>query len=235
MNKKRTKTILSWSGGKDSAMTLHRLQARPDIDLIGLLTTVTRDYDRISMHGVRRTLLERQAESIDLPLTEVVITKNATNAEYEREMGAALRRLTADGLEAVAFGDIFLEDLRVYRETKLKELGLAGVFPLWKEDTAELAERFIADGFRAVLACVDLKKLPIGFAGRLYDRSLLADLPSGADPCGERGEFHTFVYDGPVFRKEIQWAAGERVERETFGFQDLLPLPSRAQPAEIPL
>jgi len=217
------KLILSWSGGKDSALSLYTLRKAGEHEVVGLLTTVTRDYDRISMHGVRRTLLHRQAEAVRLPLYEVFISANASNAEYEQNMGAALAELQQQGVEGVAFGDIFLEDLRSYREKMLLPLGLAGVFPIWKRDTGELAREFLDLGFKGVVACVDTQVLDDSFAGRIMDAAFWRDLPPGIDPCGENGEFHSFVYDGPNFAHPIPVIIGEKVLREErFCFCDLV-------------
>jgi uncharacterized protein (TIGR00290 family) len=217
------KLILSWSGGKDSALSLHTLQQTDEHEVVGLLTTVTREYDRISMHGVRRTLLHQQAEALGLPLYEVFISANAANAEYEQNMGAVLGELQQQGIEGVAFGDIFLEDLRTYRERLLLPSRLASVFPIWKRDTAGLAREFLGLGFKGVVACVDTQVLDESFAGRLLDAAFWHDLPAGIDPCGENGEFHSFVYDGPNFAQPIPFTVGEKVLRdERFCFCDLI-------------
>ncbi len=190
-----------------------------------MLTTITADYDRISMHGVRRSLLEQQAASAGLALYEVSIPRNATNKVYELEMRTVLLKLKEDiGISAVGFGDLFLEDVRAYREKLLSEMGLNCLFPLWKMDTGDLAEYFIDAGFRAILCTVDPRKLDPSFCGREFDATFLSELPKGVDPCGENGEFHTFVYDGPIFKKPIKIKKGEVVEREGFYFADLLPL-----------
>jgi uncharacterized protein (TIGR00290 family) len=218
----RQKAIVSWSGGKDGMLALH--EARSDYDIVGLLTTVTEEYDRVSMHGVRTRLLEQQTEALGLPLEKVLIPPTCVNAEYEARMGAALARYRAAGVSAVLCGDLFLEDIRRYREEKLFAGGLTGVFPLWGRDTGELARRLLALGFRAVLCCVDTRALAAEFAGRLFDEALLADLPPGVDPCGENGEFHTFVFDGPGFRRPVPFMLGERTLRDQrFAFRDLLP------------
>lgn len=215
--------LFCWSGGKDSAMALHVLRAAGDRRIIALLTTITEEYDRISMHGVRRALLERQAESLGLPLHAVLIPPQCVNATYEERMKAALGEHFARGVRRVAFGDIFLEDLRVYREKNLALVGMQGLFPIWKRDTRELAREFVRLGFRAVTVCVDPRVLDASFAGRELDASFFADLPLGVDPCGENGEFHTFVFDGPVFKKPIAFRIGEKVLRGGFFFCDLLP------------
>jgi uncharacterized protein (TIGR00290 family) len=216
--------LLCWSGGKDSAMALHALLQRNDIRVTGLLTTVTEGYDRVSMHGVRRELLQRQAESIGLPLHEVLIPPQCINPVYEARMGAALRVHYDQGVRTVAFGDIFLEDLRVYRERNLAKVGMTALFPLWKRDTRELIRAFRAVNFHAIVVCIDGKVLGRRFAGRELDEAFFQDLPAGADPCGENGEFHTFVFNGPIFRAPIPVRTGEIVERDSFLFCDLLPL-----------
>ena len=208
------KVILSWSGGKDSSLALHELRASDAYQVAALLTTVTEDYDRISMHGVRRTLLDQQAESLGLPLIEVLISKTATNDEYGDKMREVLTKCVGDGIYQVAFGDIFLDDLKKYREENLSLVGMKGIFPVWKRDTTELARTFIALGFKAVVTCVDTEALDKSFAGRLYDESFLSDLPAGIDPCGENGEFHSFAYDGPIFKSAIPHTLGEIVLRE---------------------
>jgi uncharacterized protein (TIGR00290 family) len=218
----RPKAVVSWSGGKDSALALAEM--RPAYEIVALLTTVTADYGRVSMHGVRTALLEEQAAALGLPLEQVVIPPTCSNAGYEAAMRAALERHRDAGVGAVICGDIFLEDVRRYREERLFPDGLRGVFPLWQRDTAALARRFLELGFRAVLCCIDTQALPEGFAGRPYDARLLAELPPGVDPCGENGEFHTFVYDGPGFTRPVAFVPGECVRRDNrFGFRDLRP------------
>ncbi|MGB2645458.1 MAG: diphthine--ammonia ligase [Candidatus Acidiferrum sp.] len=215
--------LFCWSGGKDSAMALHALLQQKDVRVVALLTTVTEGYERISMHGVRRELLERQAQSIGLPLHEVRIPPQCVNPIYEARMEEALRAHFEQGVRKVAFGDIFLEDLRAYREKNLARIGMTALFPIWKRDTRELARFFVANRFRAVAVCVDPKILPASFAGRDLDESFFRDLPSHADPCGENGEFHTFVFDGPIFQSPIPVRTGEVVHRDGFVFCDLLP------------
>lgn len=230
-----TKLVMSWSGGKDSACALLRLQQDPRYDVCGLLTTVTEDYERISMHGVRAVLLRAQAAELGLPLHEVRIPPGCSNADYEARMGEAVRRLMAEGVEAAGFGDLFLEDIRAYRERQFAALGLEPVFPIWGEETRALARTVIAQGFRATLCCVDPRQVAGALAGRAYDEALLADLPDSADPCGENGEFHTFVHDAPNMRGAIPIVVGERVEREGFVFADLRPAAEAleaASPAE---
>ena len=213
---------LCFSGGKDSALALHEIRRAGKYIVGELLTTVTVPYDRVTMHGVRRTLARRQADAIGIPLVEVAIPPSASNDVYEREMGRAFARLQAEGVRRVAFGDIFLEDLRVYREAQLAAQGLECLFPIWRRDTAALARRFVSDGFRAVVVCVNPAVLDASFAGRPFDEAFLADLPPEVDPCGEHGEFHTFVFDGPVFRHPVPVSTGDIVERDRFVFCDLV-------------
>ncbi len=215
--------LLSWSGGKDSCMTLYELKKTDRHRVVSLLTTITEGYDRISMHGVRRTLLERQAESLGLPLHKICISKTCVNQEYESKMGEALATHQKNGVECVAFGDIFLEDLRKYREQNLAKQGMKGLFPIWRRDTRELLRTFIQLGFQAIVVCVDSKVLGPSFAGKLIDHDFLNQLPDSIDPCGENGEFHSFVFDGPIFSKEIRFSVGEVVLRDSFYFCDLLP------------
>lgn len=218
----REPVLFCWSGGKDSAMALHVLLQNPLIRIVALLTTVTEGYDRISMHGVRRELLQQQAQSIGLPLHEVFIPQQCANSIYEARMEAALRVHLENGVRKVAFGDIFLEDLRVYREKNLARIGMTALFPLWKRDTRELIESFHADGFRSMAVCVDSKALDPNFAGRELNRAFFEDLPRHVDWCGEQGEFHTFAFDGPIFREPVRFQIGERVQRDEFVFCDLL-------------
>jgi uncharacterized protein (TIGR00290 family) len=215
--------FLSWSGGKDSARALYEIQKANSYSVAALLSTITEDYDRISMHGVRRVLLEQQAEALGLPLKKVLIPKEATNDIYESRMRALLEEGLREGIDTVAFGDIFLEDLKLYRENNLAQLGMKGLFPIWKRDSAELAQSFINLGFKAVLACIDTKFLDPSFAGRPYDQDLLRDLPPNVDPCGENGEFHSFAFDGPIFKHRINHTVGEVVRRDRYCFCDLIP------------
>ncbi len=217
------KVVLSWSGGKDSALALWTLRREQRVEPIALLTTVTEDYARISMHGVRRELLQAQAEAAGVALVEVMIPPACPNDVYEQRMAQTLASSELAPAEAVAFGDLFLEDVRAYREERLESAGKRGVFPLWGRDTAELARTFIEAGFEAVLVCVDPRQLDASFAGRAYDDLLLADLPPGVDPCGENGEFHTFVHTGPIFERPIPCQVGEVTIREGFAFCDVRP------------
>jgi uncharacterized protein (TIGR00290 family) len=214
--------LFCWSGGKDSAMALHTLLQRSDVRIAALLTTVTEDYERISMHGVRRELLRRQAQSIGLPLHEVRIPPQCVNPIYEARMEEALRMHFDQGVRRVAFGDIFLQDLRAYREKNLARIGMTALFPIWKRDTRELIRSFHANRFRAITVCVDPKVLDPSFAGRELNDSFFCDLPPHADPCGENGEFHTFVFDGPIFHSPIHLRTGEIVNRDGFVFCDVL-------------
>ncbi len=216
--------LLSWSGGKDSAFMLHELRKSGEFEMAALVTTVTEGYDRISMHGVRRDLLEQQAEWIGVPLEIVWISQRSSNEEYESKMQALLEKHQRRGIQHVAFGDIFLEDLRLYRETNLAKIGMKGLFPVWKRDTGEMARSFIQQGFRAVICCVDTQALDGKFVGREFDARFLADLPASVDPCGENGEFHSFVFDGPIFRRPIPVKTGEiTLRNERFNYCDLIP------------
>jgi len=212
-----------WSGGKDSALALFELQQSADYEVVALLTTLTRDFNRISMHGVRRELLHRQAQAIGLPLDEVWIPQGASNAEYEAQMGEQLAIYGSAGINHVAFGDIFLEDLRLYREQNLAPLGLTALFPIWKRDTGELIDSFLMRGFRSITCCIDTRKLDDSFVGREIDRRFLSELPAGVDPCGENGEFHSYTCAGPLFDRDISVRTGETLRRDSFLFCDLLP------------
>lgn len=203
-------------------MALHLLLQQNDVRVVGLLTTVTEGFERVSMHGVRRELLQRQVESIGQPLQEVRIPPQCVNPIYEERMEVAMRSVFAEGIRRVAFGDIFLEDLRAYREKNLAKIGMEAIFPIWKRDTRELAQTFLDLGFRARTVCVDPRILDRSFAGRDLDRRFFRDLPANADPCGENGEFHSFVYDGPIFRRQVRHKTGEVVERDSLVFCDLL-------------
>jgi uncharacterized protein (TIGR00290 family) len=219
----KTPVLLSWSGGKDSSLALESLRRSTEWEPVGLLTTVTEGYERISMHGVRRALLELQAKAAGLPLTIVMIPQASSNESYAGRMGATLAGVRERGVFTVAFGDIFLADVRSYRESMLATAGMKAIFPLWQWPTAQLARDFIARGFRAVLTCVDTDQIPGGLAGREFDSDLLDDLPESADPCGENGEFHTFVYDGPIFSSPVPVTSGELVLRDSrFMYCDLV-------------
>ncbi|MEX0879279.1 MAG: diphthine--ammonia ligase [Thermoanaerobaculia bacterium] len=235
------KSLVCWSGGKDSALALHETRRRGGVDVVGLLTTLSAEFDRISMHGVRRELLEAQAAALGLPVEKVLLptpppdapcpvsiprpthgfTVFATNDSYEEKMLEALTKARDQGIEGIVFGDIFLEDLRRYRERLLAQVGLKGVFPLWGRETKELLNEALDLGFQAIIVCVDSKKLGESWVGRLLDERFLRDLPEGVDPCGERGEFHTFVFNGPGFRHPVPVVKGESVFRDPFWFCDL--------------
>jgi uncharacterized protein (TIGR00290 family) len=218
-----TPVLMSWSGGKDSCIALYEIQRARVYRVVALLTTLTRDYDRISMHGVRRVLLERQANSLGVPLHQVLISKDATNEEYEMKMCEAFLVYRERGTESIVFGDLFLEDIRAYREQFLARHNMRGLFPVWKRNTSSFIKRFIELGFRAVVTCVDSKMLDQSFAGRTIDEAFISSLPSHVDPCGENGEFHSFVFDGPNFSQAVKFSIGETVSRESFWFCDLLP------------
>ncbi|MFH1771458.1 MAG: diphthine--ammonia ligase [Candidatus Omnitrophota bacterium] len=221
----REKVLISWSGGKDSAFALYEIIKTKQYEVAALLTTVTRDYDRISMHGVRTSLLEQQALSLGICLEKVFITKDAANGDYEAQMKNTLLNYKKNGVESVVVGDIFLEDLRRYREDKLSEAGLKAIFPLWGKDTKKLADSFINYGFKAALSCVDTKRLDKKFTGRLFSKGLVSELPEGVDHCGENGEFHSFVFDGPIFKEPVAFVKGEIVLRDDrFCYCDFLPL-----------
>jgi uncharacterized protein (TIGR00290 family) len=216
------KVLVSWSSGKDSAWMLHRLKQDPAVEVGALLTTMNEEFDRVAMHAVRRTLLEAQAAAAGVPLRTVPLPWPCSNAEYEARMRAAVAQAVGEGFTHVAFGDLFLEDVRRYREDRLAGTGLTPIFPLWGIPTPALAEEMIDGGLRAILTCVSPKHLDPSFAGRQFDRSLLRDLPPGVDPCGERGEFHSFAYDGPMYERPVAAAAGEIVDRDGFVFADVL-------------
>ncbi|TET35648.1 MAG: adenine nucleotide alpha hydrolase [Planctomycetota bacterium] len=215
------KVLIAWSSGKDSAWALHVTQQGGGYEIAGLLTTVTETYGRVSMHGVREELLEAQAEALDLPLYRVNIPASCTDEDYNNTMRKAMESAAADGITHVIFGDVFLEDIRSYREDRLAEIGMTGVFPLWKLDTGKLAREMIANGLRAYVTCLDPGKLPRDFAGREYNSEFLEDLPENTDPCGENGEFHTFVFNGPMFRHAIKAKVGKTVDRDGFVFTDI--------------
>lgn len=210
---KPAKTFFNWSTGKDSALALYHLQQDARYSVEALITSVNAEHERVSMHGVRRSLIESQAAALSLPLTTVEIGADSAMGEYESKMAATMKQFTETGFQASAFGDIFLEDLRRYREEKLTAVGLTAVFPLWQRNTAKLMREFIALGFKAIVVCVNTKFLDQSFAGRVIDENFLRDLPAGVDPCGENGEFHTFCYAGPIFHEEIKFNIGERVTR----------------------
>jgi len=221
------KVLFSWSGGKDSALALYETLHSENYEVTSLLTTITEDYDRVSLHGVRRALIEQQARALGLPLTKVFIPKDCSNGDYEARMRDTLAGFKQNGVSRVAFGDIFLEELRKYREDNLARLDIEGLFPLWGRDSAAITRSFVTLGFEAITTCIDSKALGTSFLGRKLDRRFLADLPPQVDPAGENGEFHSFVFGGPIFKERIAFKTGERVTRDSFCFCDLLPLAVR--------
>jgi uncharacterized protein (TIGR00290 family) len=219
------KVIVAWSGGKDSALALYEILKSGGFDVIKLLTTVTQDDDRISIHGVRRVLLEQQATAMGFPLEKTFISKGASDEEYESELLKTLKKQRDDGVSSVVFGDIFLEDIKKYREQILAKAGMNGIYPLWQRNTKDLAHRFINLGFKAIITSIDSNVLGKDFVGREYDEQFLLDLPENVDPCGENGEFHSFVYGGPIFRQKVFFKKGEIVLRESrFYSCDLVPI-----------
>ncbi len=213
---------MCFSGGKDSALALSEIRRERKYMVNTLITTVNEHFDRVSMHGVRREILRRQADSIGIAIIEIPVPKICTNEVYEREMGRGFSQLREKGIQRVVFGDIFLEDLRIYREKQLAAWNLEGLFPLWKRDTAKLAQSFVNEGFKAIVVCVNTEALNASFVGRAFDEGFLSDLPPEVDPCGENGEFHTFVFDGPIFKRPIQISRGRTVRRDGFAFCDLI-------------
>jgi len=224
----KEKVLFSWSGGKDSAMALYELLRSGRYKVVSLLTTVSKQYERISHHGVRVELLEQQAAALGIRLHKLYLPyPNCSNADYEAAMKKVMLEYKNSSVLTVAFGDIFLQDLREYRQRNLAKVGMQGVFPIWHRDTTELVQTFIALGFKAYLTCVDSEKLGQEFAGRLIDAGLIRDLPEGVDPCGENGEFHSYVYDGPIFRRPVRVSVGEVVLRDVRYFADLIPVDRR--------
>ena len=220
----RKRILLSWSSGKDSAWALRSLRRHADIEVVGLLTTVNERFDRVAMHAVRTELLRRQAESVGLPLRLVSLPFQCGNEVYEERMLAEIGAALADGIEGIAFGDLFLTDVRQYREKMLEGTGLTPLFPLWGRPTTELAREMTAGGLRAQITCVDPRCLPAALAGREYNDDFLRALPAGVDPCGENGEFHSFAFDGPMFNRPVEFIIGDTVERDGFVFTDLAPV-----------
>jgi uncharacterized protein (TIGR00290 family) len=218
----RPKALISWSSGKDSAFALHEVRRAGEFEVVGALTTVTETFERVSIHGVRQEILRAQLDAAGLPPRIVPIPYPCPNVTYEARMGEAVAKAAAEGITHIIFGDLFLADIRAYREQKLAGTGVTPIFPLWERPTASLAQAMISSGMEAYLATVDLKKLPVEFAGRRFDQQLLADLPEGIDPCGENGEFHTCVVAGPIFSRRISVVTGERVERDGYGYCDLV-------------
>lgn len=219
----RPKALLSWSSGKDAAWALHVLRQRGEVEVVGLLTTTNEAFERVAMHGVREALLAAQAKAAGLPLWTVPLPWPCSNETYEARMAKACGEAVGQGIEIMAFGDLFLEDVRDYRIQKLAGTGLRPIFPIWNPDTTTLARDMVSGGLKATLACVDPRVLAATFAGRDFDAALLTDLPPGVDPCGERGEFHTFAWDGPMFGHPVPFRRGEVVERDGFVFADLVP------------
>lgn len=220
----RQKILFAWSGGKDSALALHEIIRVREYDVAALLTTVTEGYDRVSMHGVRRTLLEQQVNSLGFPLEEVRISAHASSEAYGSKMRRVLEKYLEQGVRSVAFGDIFLDDVRAYREKNLAKVGMTAVFPLWGRDSRDLVADFVDAGFKAVVTCVDTALLGKEFAGREIDGKFLRELPPTVDPCGENGEYHSFVYDGPILRESVAYRRGETVLRDgRFFYCDLVP------------
>jgi uncharacterized protein (TIGR00290 family) len=217
------RTFLSWSSGKDSAWALHVLRQDPAVEVVGLFCTVNGEFDRVAMHGVRVELLRRQAENVGLPLHLIEIPYPCSDGEYADAMAAFIETARRDAIECFAFGDLFLEDVRRYREERMSGTGIAPIFPLWGIPTQALSRTMVANGLRAVITCIDPKRLAAGFAGREYTDSFLDDLPAEIDPCGEYGEFHSFAFDGPMFRRPVEIAVGETLHRDGFVFTDFLP------------
>lgn len=219
----KKRTLMSWSSGKDSAWALHKLQQDPEIELLGLFCTVNKKFDRVAMHGVRVELLQKQAESIGLPLEVIEIPQPCSNADYEEIMGKFVASVKDRNIDCFAFGDLFLEDIRNYREEKLKGTGISAVFPIWGMPTDKLSREMVSSGLRTVITCIDPRQIPEAFVGREYDEAFLDALPEAVDPCGENGEFHSFVFDGPMFKEKIEISLGEIVHRDDFIFADVVP------------
>jgi uncharacterized protein (TIGR00290 family) len=224
MNRGRKRVLLSWSSGKDSAWALHALRQQSDVEVAGLLTTINQQFNRVATHAVRRDLLLRQAENVGLPLRLVSLPFPCSNEAYEERMGAAIAAAQSDGIKGIAFGDLFLSDVRQYREKMMAETGITPLFPLWGRPTAELAREMTAGGLRAQITCVDPRRLPAAMAGKEYNEDFLNSLPDNVDPCGENGEFHSFAFDGPMFNRPVEFTVGDTVERDGFIFTDLAPV-----------
>jgi len=217
--------LVSWSGGKDSSLALYEIQKNGSYDIVALFTTITRDYDRVTMHGVRRNLLEEQVRAIGITLHEVFMPKNVSNEEYNRIMEREMKEAKEKGISSLVFGDIFLEDIRKYREENLSKVSMKGVFPLWKRNSRELVKDFIRLGFKAIVVCVDSNVLTKDYIGRIVDEKFLEELPSNVDPAGENGEYHTFVFDGLIFKRKVNFEKGETIFRENrFYYLDLTPI-----------
>jgi uncharacterized protein (TIGR00290 family) len=220
----KKKTLLSWSSGKDSAWALHLLRKNPKIDLVGLFTVMNQKYNRVSMHATRLEMLQRQAEAVAMPLQTINLPDPCTNEQSDAFMRNFVREAAAEGVQCMAFGDLFLEDIRKYREGQLKGTGIVPLFPLWDIPTGQLAEQMLSAGLEACISSVDLKKLPSCFAGRRWSSELLKEFPKGIDPCGENGEIHTVVVGGPMFQRSIPFRVGEIMERDGFAYADIIPL-----------
>jgi uncharacterized protein (TIGR00290 family) len=221
----RKKIIVSWSGGKDSALALYNIVKDEKFEVSALLTVITEDYDRVSMHGIRRIMLEKQVEYLGYFLEKIFVPKNASDKDYKSQMVSTLQKYLLHGVRSIIFGDIFLEDVKKYREENLSKIDMTALFPLWKKDTFQLAKEFIKLGFKSVITCVDSKSLSKNFVGRVFDKKFLSALPSNVDPMGENGEFHSYVFDGPLFKRRVKFELGDIVLRDgRFYFCDLIPL-----------
>lgn len=219
----KKRTLLSWSSGKDSAWALHILRQQSDIEVVGLFCTVNQEFERVAMHAVRIELIQQQAESVGLPIQLIPIPHPCSNSEYETIMNEFIKQVKKQGIECFAFGDLFLEDVRKYREVSLADTGITPIFPIWGKETKTLSKEMVNSGLRAKITCVDPKHLSSDFAGKEYNKSFLEQISASIDPCGENGEFHSFAFDGPMFKKEINICVGETVSRDGFVFTDLLP------------
>jgi uncharacterized protein (TIGR00290 family) len=217
----KKKVLMSWSSGKDSAWALHTLQQNPDVEVVGLFCTINQEFERISMHGIRIELLQKQAESLELPLRMIEIPYPCSNVEYEKIMGDFVEQVKNDGVECFAFGDLFLEDVRNYREEKLKNCGIQPIFPIWGIPTEKLAQTMLQNSLRTMVICIDSQRLSEDFLGKEFDEDFLNALPATIDPCGENGEFHTFVFDGPMFKSPLNVQLGEQFKRKNFTYVDL--------------
>ncbi|MGO1616819.1 MAG: ATP-binding protein [Oceanisphaera sp.] len=219
----KKRILMSWSSGKDSAWALQQLLANPDYEVVGLFTTISEEFDRVAMHGVRTTLLRQQAAAIGLPLTIISLPNPCTNDIYHQRMACFIQQAKTQGVTAMAFGDLLLEDVREYREKQLKSANIAAIFPIWGTDTHQLPKQMFAAGLRTIITCLDPNKVPMAWAGKELTPELLANLPNEVDPCGENGEFHTFVFDCPLFKQPIDIKIGDNVSRNGLIFTDLLP------------
>lgn len=222
-NTMKKRTLLSWSSGKDSAWALHVLRRQSDMDVVGLFSTVNQEFERVAMHAVRNELLQQQAESVGLPIQVIPIPNPCSHAEYENIMGEFIAQVKEQRMDCIAFGDLYLEDIRKYREEKLDGTGITPTFPLWGKDTEALSKEMVEGGLRAIITCIDPRTMPSAFAGKEYNASFLEQIPAGVDPCGENGEFHSFAFDGPMFKSAVNIRVGETVSRDGFIFTDLLP------------